>query len=382
MIRRIFALCIMWSALISFYAGSTGAATARGTLMVKKEAFGTAPDGKAVDLYTLTNSHGVEVRVMTYGAVVVSIRTPDKQGHFADITLGFDSLAGYLGKNPYFGAIVGRYGNRIANGRFTLNGKEYTLARNNGPNALHGGLKGFDKVVWQAHSMQTGDEVGVVLTYTSADGEEGYPGTLRVTVSYTLNDKNECRLDYRASTDKDTPINLTNHTYFNLGGEGSGTILDEVMMLNADDFTPVDATLIPTGKIESVKGTPLDFTKPTPVGARIHDKNQQLEFGAGYDHNFVINRHGPGLVLAARAYDPKSGRVLEVETTQPGVQFYTSNMLEGVHGRHGHIYGKHDAFCLETQHYPDSPNKPNFPSSILKPGQTYHEITVWRFSTQ
>lgn len=350
--------------------------------MVKKEAFGTAPDGKAVDLYTLTNSHGVEVRVMTYGAVVVSIRTPDKQGHFADITLGFDSLAGYLGKNPYFGAIVGRYGNRIANGRFTLNGKEYTLARNNGPNALHGGLKGFDKVVWQAHSMQTGDEVGVVLTYTSADGEEGYPGTLRVTVSYTLNDKNECRLDYRASTDKDTPINLTNHTYFNLGGEGSGTILDEVMMLNADDFTPVDATLIPTGKIESVKGTPLDFTKPTPVGARIHDKNQQLEFGAGYDHNFVINRHGPGLVLAARAYDPKSGRVLEVETTQPGVQFYTSNMLEGVHGRHGHIYGKHDAFCLETQHYPDSPNKPNFPSSILKPGQTYHEITVWRFSTQ
>ncbi len=349
--------------------------------MVKKEAFGTTPDGKAVDLYTLTNTHGVEVRVMTYGAAVVSIKTPDKKGNFADITLGFDSLAGYLGKNPYFGAVVGRYGNRIGDAKFTLDGKEYTLAKNNGPNALHGGLKGFDKVVWQAHSLQSGDEVGVALKYTSADGEEGYPGTVQVTVTYTLNDKNECKIDYRATTDKDTPINLTNHTYFNLAGEGSGSILNEVLTLNADHFTPVDSTLIPTGKIESVKGTPLDFTKPTAIGARINDHFEQLVLGGGYDHNFVIDRQGPGLVLAARAYDPTSGRVLELDTTQPGVQFYTGNFLDGVHGRSGHVYNKRDAFCLETQHYPDSPNKPNFPSSILKPGQTYHEVTVWRFSS-
>jgi aldose 1-epimerase len=351
--------------------------------MVKKEAFGTTSDGKAVDLYTLTNSHGVELRIMTYGGVVVSIKTPDRQGNFADIALGFDSLAGYLEKNPFFGALVGRFGNRIGNARFNLDGKEYTLAKNNGPNSLHGGLKGFDKAVWQAHSTQSGDEVGVVLTHTSPDGEEGYPGTLHLTVTYTLNDKNECRIDYRATTDKDTPINLTNHTYFNLSGEGSGNILGDEMMLNADYFTPVDATLIPTGKLESVKGTPFDFTKPTAIGARIHEKNDQLEYGSGgYDLNFVINRKGPGPVLAARASDPKSGRVLEVDTTQPGVQFYTSNSMHGVHGKHGHVYDKYGAFCLETQHYPDSPNKPEFPSSILKPGQTYHEITVWRFLTQ
>jgi len=243
-------------------------------------------------------------------------------------------------------------------------------------------LKGFDKVVWQAQSFQKSAEVGVILKYTSADGEEGYPGTLHATVTYTLNDKNEFTIDYQATTDKDTPVNLTNHTYFNLSGEGSGNILGEELMLNADHYTPVDSTMIPTGKIASVKGTPLDFTKPTAIGARINDKYEQMVFGGGYDHNFVINRQGPGLALAARVYDPISGRVLEVDTTEPGVQFYTGNFLDGVPGKRGHIYNKRDAFCLETQHYPDSPNKPEFPSTILRPGKTYHSTTVWKFSTR
>jgi aldose 1-epimerase len=350
--------------------------------MVKKEAFGTTADGKTVELYTLTNTHGIEVRVMTYGGIIVSVQTPDKSGRLADITLGFDTLAPYLAKHPYFGALVGRYANRIGNAKFTLDGKEYPLAKNDGPNALHGGLKGFDKVVWQAQSFQKGAEVGVILKYTSADGEEGYPGTVHVTVTYTLNDKNEFHLDYQATSDKATLINLTNHTYFNLAGEGSGNILGVELSLNADHFTPVDATLIPTGKIASVNGTPLDFTKSTAIGARINDTYEQLVLGHGYDHNFVIKRTGPGLALAARAYDPASGRVLEVDTTEAGVQFYTGNFLEGVHGRHGHIYNRRDAFCLETQHYPDSPNKPSFPSAILRPGQTYHSTTVWKFSTR
>jgi len=382
MIRRMVLLILLCQSWIPFCAGSGVPSSPQGAPMVKKEAFGTTPDGKAVELYTLTNTHGIEVRVMTYGGIIVSLKTPDKSGHLADITLGFDDLAGYLAKNPFFGALVGRYGNRIGNAKFTLDGKEYTLAKNNGPNALHGGLKGFDKVVWQAESFQKSAEVGVILKYTSADGEEGYPGTLHVTVTYTLDDKNEFSLDYHATTDKATPINLTNHTYFNLAGEGSGDILREELMLNADHFTPVDATLIPTGKILSVKLTPLDFAKPTAIGARINDPYEQMVFGGGYDHNFVINRQGPGLALAARVYDPGSGRVLEVDTTEPGVQFYTANFLDGVPGKHGHVYNKRNAFCLETQHYPDSPNKPNFPSSILRPGQTYHSTTVWKFSTR
>ena len=376
---RLFLLCLT---LVLTFTGSGIASSARGALMVKKEAFGTTPDGKAVELYTLTNTHGIEVRAMTYGGIIVSVRTPDKKGNVADITLGFDSLAGYLAKNFFFGALVGRYGNRIGGAKFTLDGKEYTLAKNNGPNALHGGLKGFDKVVWQAQSFQKSAEVGLILKYASADGEEGYPGTLHVTVTYTLDDKNEFSIDYQATTDKATPINLTNHTYFNLAGEGSGDILGEELLLNADHFTPVDATLIPTGKIASVKGTPLDFTKSTAIGARINDKHEQMVFGGGYDHNFVINRQGPGSVLAARAYDPTSGRVLEVDTTEPGVQFYTGNFLDGTPGKHGHIYNKRNAFCLETQHYPDSPNKPDFPSTILRPGHTYHSTTVWKFSTR
>ena len=382
MIRRMAPCFVFCLSLITVGAGSGVASSTRGALMVKIEAFGTMPDGKTVELYTLTNTHGIQVRAITYGGIIVSVETPDKNGRLADITLGFDTLAGYLAKNPFFGALVGRYANRIGNAKFTLDGKEYPLAKNDGPNSLHGGLKGFDKVVWQGLSFEKGEEVGVVLKYTSADGEEGYPGTLHATVTYTLNDQNEFSIDYQATTDKATPINLTNHTYFNLTGEGSGTILGEELMLDADHFTPVDSTLIPTGKIASVKGTPLDFTKPTAIGARINDPNEQMVFGGGYDHNFVINRQGPGLALAARVYDPTSGRVLEVDTTEPGVQFYTGNFLDGIHGRHGHIYNKRDAFCLETQHYPDSPNKSNFPSTILHPGQTYHSTTVWKFSTR
>ena len=374
-----FSLCLSFAA---FCASSGFSSPVQGALMANKESFGTMPDGKVVELYTFTNTHGVEVRVITYGAIVVSVKTPDKNGHSADITLGFDTLAGYLANKPYFGALVGRYGNRIANGKFTLDGKEFALARNNGPNALHGGLKGFDKVLWQAQPYQKAGEVGVVMKYTSADGEEGYPGILHATVTYTLNDRNEFSLDYHATADKATPVNLTNHTYFNLSGEGSGNVLGEELMLNASHFTPVDSTLIPTGKIASVTGTPLDFTKPTAIGARINDKYEQLVFGGGYDLNFVINRRGPGLALAARAYDPASGRVLEVDTTEPGVQFYTANFLDGVHGKHGHIYNKRDAFCLETQHYPDSPNKPDFPSTILRPDQAFHSTTVWKFSVR
>jgi aldose 1-epimerase len=372
-------LCLPLMALCTI---SGAAFSAQGAPMIKNEAFGTTPDGKAVELYTLTNTQGMEVRVITYGGIIVSVKTPDKKGHFADVTLGFDDLASYTSRNPFFGALVGRYGNRIGNAKFTLDGKEYTLAKNNGPNSLHGGLKGFDKVVWAAQPFQKGTEVGLILKYTSADGEEGFPGTLHVTVTYTLNDHNEFSINYQATTDKATPINLTNHTYFNLSGEGSGSILADELMLNADHYTPVDAGLITTGKIESVKGTPCDFTKPTAIGARIDAKDEQLKFGEGYDLNFVINRQGPGLVLAARVYDPNSGRVLEVDTTEPAVQFYTANHMTKMVGKHGHTYDKRSAFCLETQHYPDSPNKPNFPSTILRPGQTYNTTTVWKFSTR
>jgi len=382
MIHRMILLFLLCLMLVASIPGGGMSSSAKGALMVKKEAFGSTPDGRAVDLYTLTNAQGMEVRLMTYGGIILSIKTPDKAGKMGDIALGFDTLAAYVAKNPFFGALVGRYGNRIGNAKFTLDGKEYTLAKNNGPSSLHGGLKGFDKVVWEGQSFQKDAEAGVVLKYTSRDGEEGYPGTLHATVTYTLNDKNEFSIDYQATADKATPVNLTNHTYFNLSGEGTGNILGEELMLNADHFTPVDSTLIPTGKIASVKGTPLDFTKPTAIGARINDKYEQLVIGGGYDHNFVINRQGPGLALAARVYDPASGRVLEVDTTEPGVQFYTGNFLDGVAGKHGHIYNKRAAFCLETQHYPDSPNKPDFPSTILRPGKTYHSTTVWKFSVK
>jgi aldose 1-epimerase len=370
--------------LVGFICGllpaqDTSSKPARG---VQKQSFGTR-EGRPVNLYTLTNSHGVEVRAMNYGGIILSIRIPDRKGQFADIVLGHDSFEGYLPNTPYLGALVGRYANRIANGTFTLDGKTYTLPKNNGPNTLHGGVtRTFDKVVWDDAPLK-GDKPGVTFTYLSKDGEEGFPGNLTAKVTYSLSDDNELLIDYEATTDKASPINLSQHSYFNLAGEGSGDILNTELMLNADRFTPVDKNLIPTGELRPVKGTPLDFTTPTRIGARIEDNYEQLVLGKGYDHNFIINRKSGGLELAARAYEPGSGRVLEVLTTQPGVQFYTGNFLDGtVTGKQGHVYKYRNAFCLETQHYPDSPNHPDFPSTILKPGQTFHEKTVFKFSTK
>jgi len=376
----LFSMCL---ALVPIWVNSGFSTAPQGKFMVKQEPFGMSRDGKPVDLFTLTNPQGMEVRAMTYGGVIVSLRVPDRNGHLADVVLGYDKLDGYLAQSPYFGAIVGRYGNRIANAKFTLDGKDYLLAKNNGPNSLHGGIKGFDKVVWHAESFQKNGQAGLILKYTSRDGEEGFPGTRQVTVTYTLSDKNGLTFDYQATTDKSTPVNLTNHSYFNLAGEGSGDILNHELLLNAERFTPVDVTLIPTGEISAVQGTPLDFTHSTLIGARIAQKDKQLAFGGGYDHNFVINRQGQGLVLAARVYERASGRVMEVYTTEPGVQFYSGSGLDGsITGKHGHIYKTRFGLCLETQHYPDSPNKPNFPSTILRPGETYHSSTVYRFSTR
>ena len=334
-------------------------------------------------MYTLTNSHGLEVRTMNYGAIILSMRVPDRKGQMADIVLGHDALEGYIPNPPYIGALIGRYGNRIANGTFTLDGKTYTLPKNDGPNTLHGGIKRtFDKVVWDGEAKK-GGKPGVTFTYLSKDGEEGFPGNVKVKVSYTLNDKNELVVDYEATTDKATPINLTQHSYFNLAGEGTSDILSHEIMINADRFTPVDKNLIPTGELRPVKGTPLDLTTSTKIGARIDDDYEQLVLGHGYDHNFVINRKEDGMALAARAYEPTSGRVLEVSTTQPGVQFYTGNFLDGtVTGKQGHVYKRRYAFCLETQHFPDSPNHPEFPSTILKPGETFQSKTIFKFSTR
>ncbi len=323
----------------------------------------------------------MEVAITNFGAIVVALKAPGRGGQFADVVLGFDSLDGYLKEHPYFGAIIGRYGNRIAKGRFKLNGVEYKLATNNGENHLHGGIKGFDKVVWAARDVSTPQAPALELRYTSKDGEEGYPGNLDVTVIYTLTEGNELRIDYSATTDKDTVVNLTNHSYFNLAGEGNGDILGHEMMINADAFTPVDAGLIPTGELKKVEGTPFDFRKPAAIGARINADDPQIRYGKGYDHNFVLNRKGGGLELAARVAEPKSGRVMEVLTTEPGIQFYSGNFLDGsVKGKGGKAYQHRYGFCLETQHFPDSPNKPNFPSTVLKPGGKYQTTTVYRFS--
>jgi aldose 1-epimerase len=347
---------------------------------VTMSTFGKMPDGETVNLYTLTNRSGMRVAITNYGGRIVSIIVPDRKGQMADVALGFDNFDGYLATNPFFGALVGRYANRIGGAKFTLDGKEYHLAANDGPNSLHGGLKGFDKQVWKAREIP-GQHPGLELTYLSKAGEENYPGNLSVKVVYTLTGNNGLQIDYSATTDKDTVLNLTNHSYFNLAGQGNGDILKQEMMINADSFTPIDATLIPTGEIRKVEGTPLDFRKSTPIGERIDADDEQLKFGKGYDHNFVLNRTGNGLTLAARATDRESGRVLEVLTTQPGIQFYTGNFLDGtVHGTGGKVYERRSAFCLETQHFPDTPNKPSFPSAELKPGQTYHETTVFKFS--
>jgi aldose 1-epimerase len=349
----------------------------------KKEAFGTTADGKAVDLYTLTNAKGTEVRAMTYGGIIVSLRVPDRDGKLGDVVLGRDTLAQYVEASPYFGAIIGRYGNRIGKARFTLDGKEYKLAANNGPNALHGGVRGFDKVVWQAEPFQKDGNVGVVFSYTSPDGEEGYPGTLQAQVTYTLGDDDTLAFAYHATTDKATPVNLTQHSYFNLAGDGAGDILGHEVTLKASRFTPVDKTLIPTGELKSVEGTPFDFRTPQTIGARINADDEQIKFGGGYDHNYVLDRdEGAGLQLAARVYEPTTGRVMEVSTTEPGIQFYSGNFLDGTVTGKGHVYKHRTGFCLETQHFPDSPNKPAFPSAILKPGEQYDTRTVYAFSVR
>jgi aldose 1-epimerase len=348
---------------------------------VTRAPFGVMPDGQAVAVYTMTNAAGIQVRAITYGAIVTSLVVPDRSGKRADVVLGFDTLDGYLKDPPYFGAIVGRYGNRIAKGQFTLGGKTFKLATNNGPNHLHGGLKGFDKVIWEAAAVESEAGVGVAFTRTSPDGEEGYPGTLKATVTYTLTDKNELAIDYRAVTDKATPVNLTQHSYFNLAG--GGDVLGHELMLNADRYTPVDDTLIPTGELASVQGTPFDFRKLTAIGARINADNPQIKYGRGYDHNWVLNRTGPGLQRAARVVEPKSGRTLEIVTTEPGLQFYSGNFLDGtITGKGGRVYALRNGFCLETQHFPDSPNHPNFPSTILKPGETYSSKTVLTLGVQ
>jgi aldose 1-epimerase len=352
---------------------------------VTRAAFGKLADGTAVESYTLRNAHGVEVRAITYGAIITSLRVPDRAGKFGDVVLGHDDLAGYVDKPAYFGAVVGRYGNRIAKGQFTLDGKTYKLATNNGPNHLHGGVRGFDKVVWKADPPAsvgaTATKAGgasVTFRYTSKDGEEGYPGTLNASVTYTLTDKNELTFEYSATTDKATPVNLTQHTYFNLGTPGSD-ILGHELTLEADRYTPVDATLIPTGQLAPVAGTPFDFRKPTAIGARIGQDDEQLKRGGGYDHNFVLTA-GEGLRRAVRLSDPGSGRTMEILTTEPGVQFYTGNFLDGtIKGKGGVVYKYRSGLCLETQHFPDSPNQPSFPSTILRPGKEYRTKTTLVF---
>ena len=339
--------------------------------------FGLMPDGERIEIFSLKNDRGMEVCVINYGGIISSIKLPDRDGRLDDIVLGHDSLDGYLHRSRYFGALIGRFANRIARGRFTLNGVEYQLAVNNGQNHLHGGVRGFDKVLWAAQEIDD----GVELTYLSRDGEENYPGNLNATVTYRLNDADELRIDYYATTDRDTIINLTNHSYFNLAG--SGTILNHELQIEADAFTPIDETLIPTGEIRSVKGTPMDFTSPTAIGSVINNDDDQLRIAGGYDHNFVLRGDTGTLRKVARLYDPQSGRVMQVITTQPGLQFYSGNYLDGtLVGRSGRAYLKNSGCCLEAQHFPDSPNQPDFPSTVLRPGEKYHHTTIYRFSVE
>lgn len=350
---------------------------------MEKENFGRTHDGTTVYVYTLKSTNGMEARITNYGGILVSLKVPDKSGKLADIVLGYDSVSQYIDKSPYFGAIIGRYGNRIGKAKFVLNKHEYTLAANDGPNTLHGGVKGFDKVLWNIDDAHSKSGKSLALSYLSKDGEEGFPGNLSVEVVYTLTDNNELRIDYNATTDKPTVVNLTHHSYFNLAGAGNGDILNHELYLDADKFTPVDATLIPTGELSDVKGTPMDFTQPIAIGKRINDKNQQLKYGIGYDFNWVLNKNDHELKLAARVDEKTSGRIMEVYTTEPGIQFYSGNFLDGtITGKEGKKYQHRYGFCLESQHFPDSPNKPGFPSTELDPGQKYSSTTIYKFLTK
>lgn len=379
-----FVLTLFVVALV-FGAGCTekpGAVTGSKPTVTKGD-FGKTKTGEAVEIYTLTNSNGLEAKIMTYGGTVVSLKVPDKDGNLGDIVLGFDNVSDYEEKSPYFGSLVGRYGNRIAKGKFSLDGKEYTLATNNDENHLHGGDKGFDKVVWDAESFVDSDNVGIKLHYLSKDMEEGYPGNFEVTVTYTLTNADEFEIDYAAVTDKATVCNLTNHSYYNLAGHGSGDILGHKLMINADTYTPVDKGLITTGEIPAVKGTPFDFTALTAIGKGVNADNEQIKFGGGYDHNWVLNKEGDEMSLAVKVYAPATGRVMEIYTTEPGLQFYSGNFLDGtLSGKESKVYEHRNGFCLETQHFPDSPNKPDFPSTTLLPGEKYHTTTVHKFSVE
>src|SRR5450432_3831862 len=352
----------------------------KGKSAVKKQDFGKLPDGASIELYTLANAKGMQAAISTYGGVLVSLTAPDRSGKFADVVLGMADLAGYLTPPPYFGALIGRYGNRIGHAQFPLDGKVFHLPANDAANTLHGGLKGFDKHVWKATAGSSAEGETLELTYTSQDGEEGFPGNLSAKVVYTLTAKNELKIDYTATTDKPTVVNLTNHSYFNLAGPGEGDILQHQVMIAADRFTPVDAGLIPTGELRPVKGTPFDFTKSTAIGARIGQDDEQLKLGKGYDHNWVLNKGSGGLTKAAEVHEPKSGRIMQVWTTEPALQFYTGNFLDGTLKGKGKTFNLRGGFCMESQHYPDSPNKPAFPTTELKPGATYHTTTVYRFS--
>jgi len=351
---------------------------------ITKTSFGKTAAGENIDLYTLRNTHGVEAKITNYGGIVVSLKVPDRNGKFADVVLGFKDLDSYMKPGPYFGALIGRYGNRIAKGRFTLNGVEYKLAVNNGENHLHGGIKGFDKVIWAGNKLKGKAEgPALVLDYLSNDGEEGYPGNLNVRVIYTLTNKNELKIEYSATTDKDTVTNLTHHSYFNLAGEGNGDILNTLVTINADRFVPTDAGSIPLGELRKVSGTPFDFLTPHTIGERINQDDEQIKFGSGYDHTWVINGRPGSMRMAATAYEPTSGRVMQVWTTEPGVQFYTGNFLDGtLTGKSGKPYPRRSGFCFETQHYPDSPNQPSFPTTTLKKGATYRSTTIYRFSVK
>ena len=346
---------------------------------VTRAAYGRMPDGKPVDVYTLTNASGMEVRAITYGAFIVSLRTPDRTGKADDVVLGFDSLEGYLKSGSHMGSVVGRYGNRIANAKFTLDGKTYTLAANDGVNHLHGGVTGFDQYVWTGEEVRQGEDVGVRFTLVSPDGDEGYPGRLTTSVTYTLTPRSELVVEYTATTDKPTLVNLTQHSYFNLAGQANGDVLGHELTIHADLYTPAGPGLIPTGALAPLEGTPLDFRTATRIGARIDQDHEQLKLGRGYDHNYVVLHTSPGLVPAARVFDPKSGRTMEVLTTEPGIQLYTGNWLGDEKGKGGRVYPRRSGFCLETQHYPDSPNRPEFPTTVVRPGETYRSKTVFVF---
>lgn len=349
---------------------------------VTRASFGETTDGKPVELLTLTNPSGIELRALTYGGIIVGLRVPDREGQLDDIVLGHDTLEGYLERSPYFGAIIGRHANRIAGGRFRIDGVEYQLTLNDGLHHLHGGQHGFDRVVWSAEPFRREARVGVIFTHVSPDGDQGYPGTLRTSVSYALTNRNELLLDYVATCDRPTPLNLTQHSYWNLAGGSAPSVLGHEITINAGHYTPVDATLIPTGSITPVKGTPFDFRTAQPIGRHIDDADEQLRHGLGYDHNFVLSPAPPGALRhAVRLFEPRSGRVLDMHTTEPGVQFYSGNFLDGsIRGKGGTVYGYRSGLCLESQHFPDSPNHSNFPSVILLPGAEYRSRTVYTFS--